>query len=69
MYKCQKKSLISKSSHIACSLSPQVVAVLAHELGHWKLGHTKTLFLSGQVMVLLDFALLAYVRNSASLYR
>jgi STE24 endopeptidase len=35
----------------------QVVAVLAHELGHWKLRHTPVLFAAGQGVLLAQMAL------------
>jgi STE24 endopeptidase len=45
----------------------QVVAVLAHELGHWKLGHTKCLMALQQVVMLSQFMLFAVVRSSPHL--
>lgn len=45
----------------------QVVAVLAHELGHWKLGHTKALMALQQVVALSQFMLFAVVRSSPHL--
>ncbi|GIL78776.1 hypothetical protein Vretimale_269 [Volvox reticuliferus] len=45
----------------------QVVAVLAHELGHWKLRHTPQLFLVNQTVVVFQFCLYMLVRNSTVL--
>ncbi|GAX86530.1 hypothetical protein CEUSTIGMA_g13937.t1, partial [Chlamydomonas eustigma] len=42
----------------------QVVAVLAHELGHWKLGHTPVLFTVNQFVMLFSFSLFTFIRNS-----
>jgi STE24 endopeptidase len=45
----------------------QVVAVLAPELGHWKLGHTICLMALQQVVMLSQFVLFAIVRSSSHL--
>ncbi|GAX75985.1 hypothetical protein CEUSTIGMA_g3428.t1 [Chlamydomonas eustigma] len=45
----------------------QVVAVLAHELGHWKLGHTPVLFTVNQFVMLFSFSLFTFIRNSQGL--
>ncbi|GMH44821.1 hypothetical protein BSKO_12773 [Bryopsis sp. KO-2023] len=45
----------------------QVVAVLAHELGHWKLSHTVKMFVGSQIIVFVQFLLFAYIRNSNAL--
>lgn len=45
----------------------QVVAVLAHELGHWKLRHTPQLFTINQLVLLAQFSLFTLVRNSTHL--
>lgn len=46
----------------------QVIAVLAHELGHWKLGHTKCLMLIQQLIMLVQFMLFAVFRGSDHLF-
>lgn len=46
----------------------QVTAVLAHELGHWKLGHTKFLFLGSQVILGAQLGLFAALRGAPGLY-
>lgn len=66
---------LSEMNHIHCILGRctnlsvvlQVVAVLAHELGHWKLGHTKFLMAIQQVVMLSQFMLFAVVRSSPHL--
>ncbi|KAG2493230.1 hypothetical protein HYH03_008646 [Edaphochlamys debaryana] len=45
----------------------QVVAVLAHELGHWKLRHTPMLFTVNQAVLLAQFCLFTLIRSSAAL--
>lgn len=47
---------------------PQIVAVLAHELGHWKLGHTLCLLAYAQALLLTQFAAFAAVRSSPALF-
>lgn len=47
----------------------EVVAVVAHELGHWKLRHTMFSFIATQVLSLLYFGLYAYARQSRALFR
>lgn len=46
----------------------QVVAVLAHELGHWKLGHTLKNLVLTQMQMLCTFALFSLVRTSKGLF-
>lgn len=46
----------------------QVTAVLAHELGHWKLGHTIFLFISTQVILGAQLGLFALTRGAPGLY-
>jgi STE24 endopeptidase len=46
----------------------QVTAVLAHELGHWKLGHTKFLFLGTQIILGAQLGLFAALRGAPGLY-
>ncbi|XP_057744126.1 CAAX prenyl protease 1 homolog [Arachis stenosperma] len=47
----------------------EVVAVIAHELGHWKLNHTLYGFVLFQVLTLLHFGGYTLVRNSSDLFR
>lgn len=44
-----KKHIVIYDTLIEKSESEEVIAVLAHELGHWKLGHTTSLFGISQV--------------------
>ncbi|KAH9609057.1 hypothetical protein KSS87_021817 [Heliosperma pusillum] len=46
----------------------EVVAVLAHELGHWKLSHTMYTFVAMQILTLLQFGGYTIVRNSKDLF-
>jgi len=52
-----------------CKNEEEVVAVIAHELGHWKLSHTMYSFLAMQVLTLLQFGGYTLVRNSSDLFR
>ena len=47
----------------------QVVAVVAHELGHWKLGHTVCLMATQSAIMLAQFVLFAVFRSSGHLLR
>ncbi|BFI43046.1 STE24 endopeptidase [Marchantia polymorpha subsp. ruderalis] len=47
----------------------EVVAVLAHELGHWQLSHTMYSFVAMQVLTLMQFGGYTLVRNSTDLFR
>ena len=47
----------------------EVVAVLAHELGHWKLGHTLKMTLVGQAVLVAQLLAYTLVRDWADLYR
>jgi len=46
----------------------EIVAVLGHELGHWKLNHVAKNIVIGQVQIFLMFALFAYLSKSKPLY-
>lgn len=50
-----KKHIVIYDTLIEKSETEEVVAVLAHELGHWSLGHTTRLFGISQVSRDLDF--------------
>ena len=45
----------SKNEERGCAVDEEVVAVLAHELGHWKLGHTLTNLFIGLANLFLMF--------------
>ncbi|KAJ0837195.1 putative ste24 endopeptidase [Helianthus annuus] len=51
-----------------CKNVEEVVAVVAHELGHWKLNHTVYLFVAFQVLIILLFGGYALVKNSKDLF-
>jgi len=51
-----------------CKNEEEVVAVIAHELGHWKLNHTMYSFIAMQVLTLLQFGGYTLVRNSKDLF-
>ncbi|KAK9830225.1 hypothetical protein WJX72_010439 [[Myrmecia] bisecta] len=50
-----------------CS-AEQVVAVLAHELGHWKLRHTVKNLILAQVVLIAQLVLFTFLRTSKSLF-
>ncbi|XP_058086987.1 CAAX prenyl protease 1 homolog [Magnolia sinica] len=51
-----------------CKNEEEVVAVLAHELGHWKLNHTMYSFIAVQILTFLQFGGYTLVRNSKDLF-
>ncbi|KAH7427021.1 hypothetical protein KP509_10G026600 [Ceratopteris richardii] len=51
-----------------CKNEDEVVAVIAHELGHWKLNHTMYSFIAMQILTLLQFGGYTLVRNSKELF-
>ncbi|KAI1338972.1 peptidase family M48-domain-containing protein [Xylariaceae sp. FL0016] len=63
-----KKHIVIYDTLIEKSKEEEVVAVLAHELGHWKLGHTTRLFGISQVHVFYIFTLFSVFVNNQSLY-
>ncbi|KAF5733074.1 CAAX prenyl protease 1 [Tripterygium wilfordii] len=52
-----------------CKNTEEIVAVLAHELGHWKLNHTMYSFIAVQILTFLQFGGYTLVRNSTDLFR
>jgi STE24 endopeptidase len=52
-----------------CKNEEEVVAVIAHELGHWKLNHTMYSFVAVQILTLLQFGGYTLVRNSKDLFQ
>ncbi|KAK4415916.1 CAAX prenyl protease 1 [Sesamum alatum] len=52
-----------------CKNDEEVVAVIAHELGHWKLNHTMFSFIAVQILTLLQFGGYTLVRNSKDLFQ
>eukprot|EP00249_Psilotum_nudum_P007280 c20445_g1_i1 orf=295-1569(+) len=51
-----------------CKNEEEVVAVIAHELGHWKLNHTVYSFIAMQILTFLQFGGYTLVRNSEHLF-
>lgn len=47
----------------------EVIAVLAHELGHWKLNHVTKNICIGQLHMFLMFTAFGYLFNNTALYR
>lgn len=64
-----KKHIVIYDTLIEKSETEEVVAVLAHELGHWSLGHTTKLFGIAQFHMFYIFALFSVFINNRSLYQ
>ncbi|XWS32137.1 hypothetical protein CRYUN_Cryun23aG0135300 [Craigia yunnanensis] len=52
-----------------CKNDEEIVAVISHELGHWKLNHTMYSFIAVQILTFLQFGGYTLVRNSTDLFR
>ncbi|KUJ15545.1 putative CAAX prenyl protease 1 [Mollisia scopiformis] len=63
-----KKHIVIYDTLIEKSETQEVVAVLAHELGHWSLDHTTRLFGISQAHFFYIFALFSVFINNRSLY-
>lgn len=63
-----KKHIVLYDTLIEGNEPDEVKAVLGHELGHWKLGHTTRLMAISQVHLLYVFALFSVFINNASLF-
>jgi len=48
--------------------TPELLAILGHEIGHWKLGHTIEGIVISQVYLFLQFMYFSYVQNSPELF-
>ena len=46
----------------------EIVAILAHELGHWKLKHTPVLLVSSMTILLLQLSAYTFISNSSGLF-
>ncbi|KAL2057228.1 hypothetical protein ABVK25_002281 [Lepraria finkii] len=64
-----KKHIVIYDTLIEKSETEEVVAVLAHELGHWSLGHTTKLLGIAQFHMFYIFALFSVFINNRSLYQ
>jgi len=62
-----KENEADNSKKTGCN-NEEILAVLGHELGHWKLNHVLKNIVIGQVQIFLMFALFAYLSKSSSLY-
>lgn len=63
-----KKKIVIYDTLLEQSTHKEVEAVLAHELGHWKMGHTSRLLLIGQLQTFYIFALFSAFIKNRSLY-
>ncbi|KXX73323.1 CAAX prenyl protease 1 [Madurella mycetomatis] len=63
-----KKHIVIYDTLIEKSENEEVVSVLAHELGHWSLGHTTKLFGISQAHLFYIFSLFSVFVNNQSLY-
>ncbi|XP_062174272.1 CAAX prenyl protease 1 homolog isoform X2 [Alnus glutinosa] len=52
-----------------CENDEEIVAVIAHELGHWKLNHTMYTFIAVQILTFLQFGGYTLARNSSDLFQ
>ena len=64
-----KKHIVIYDTLIEKSETEEVIAVLGHELGHWKLGHTTKLLGIAQFHMFYIFALFSVFINNRSLYQ
>jgi STE24 endopeptidase len=63
-----KKHIVLYDTLIESNTPDEVTAVLGHELGHWKLGHTTRLMAITQAHLLYVFTLFSVFINNGSLY-
>lgn len=64
-----KKKIVIYDTLIEKSEVKEVEAILAHELGHWKMGHTTKLLAISSAHLLYVFALFAVFIKNTSLYQ
>lgn len=62
-----KRIVLYGTSVQQCKNDEEIVAVIAHELGHWKLNHTVFTFIAMQILTLLQFGGYTIARNSTDL--
>ncbi|KAF8017076.1 hypothetical protein BT93_H2326 [Corymbia citriodora subsp. variegata] len=65
----KNKRIVLYDTLIQQCKTEEVVAVIAHELGHWKLNHTMYSFIAVQILTFLQFGGYTLVRNSSDLFR
>ena len=63
-----KKSIVLYDTLLEKSSTSEVEAVLAHELGHWKMGHTTSLLMISSFHLFWVFGLFRVFINNNSLY-
>ncbi|KAK0383795.1 hypothetical protein NLU13_9706 [Sarocladium strictum] len=63
-----KKHIVIYDTLLEKSETEEIVAVLGHELGHWKLGHLTSLMSISQVHIFYIFTLFSVFINNNSLY-
>ncbi|PSN65627.1 CaaX prenyl protease [Corynespora cassiicola Philippines] len=63
-----KKKIVIYDTLLEKSSDKEVEAVLAHELGHWKMNHTSRLLFISQAHLFYIFALFSVFINNASVY-
>ena len=59
--------MVNAEKKTGCN-AEEIIAVLGHELVHWKLNHVLKNIIIGQVQIFLMFALFAYFSKSKPLY-
>lgn len=64
----RSKRIVLFDTLMSTCTEEEVVAVLAHELGHHKLRHVPVTFCIGQLLLLAQFLLLTVVRGAPGLY-
>jgi STE24 endopeptidase len=64
-----KKKIVIFDTLLEKSTEKEVEAVLAHELGHWKMNHTSRLLFIGQAQLFYIFSLFSVFINNRSLYQ
>ncbi|KAF2752807.1 CaaX prenyl protease-like protein [Pseudovirgaria hyperparasitica] len=64
-----KKRIVIYDTLLEKSSDQEVTAVLAHELGHWQMGHTSKLLIISQVHTFYLFALFSAFVNNTSVYQ
>ncbi|KAK9277624.1 hypothetical protein L1049_007170 [Liquidambar formosana] len=70
MYGVFNKSIVLDDTLIKqCQDTDKVVAVIAHEMGHWKLNHTIHAFAAIQVLLFVHFGVFDIVRQSSVLFQ
>ncbi|KAK3434909.1 CAAX prenyl protease 1 homolog [Eucalyptus grandis] len=65
----KNKRIVLYDTLIQQCKTEEVVAVIAHELGHWKLNHTMYSFIAVQILTFLQFGGYTLVRNSSDLFK